>query len=98
MRDDDQWRSGTSVRKDRSSAKADSRSSRRRSENQRLLRHAPNQAADRNEMSREVVFVVEPDVGKVTVEISQISGEIVDDLATDLGSPVNLNCGRPAVK
>lgn len=47
-------------------------------------------------MNNEVVFVLEPDVGRVTVEISQASTQAVDDLASDLGMRVNLNCARPA--
>lgn len=47
-------------------------------------------------MNNETVFVLEPDVGRVTVEISQASQKAVDDLAGDLGSRVNLNCARPA--
>ncbi len=47
-------------------------------------------------MNRELVFVLEPDVGGVTVEISQASKQAVDGLAEDLGTRVNLNCARPA--
>lgn len=47
-------------------------------------------------MSRELVFVLEPDVGRVTVEISQTSTQAVDELADDLGPRVNLNCAKPA--
>lgn len=47
-------------------------------------------------MNNEMVFVLEPDVGRVTVEISQASQQAVDDLAGDLGSRVNLNCAKPA--
>lgn len=49
-------------------------------------------------MSKEIVFVLEPDAGKVTVEISQISAETVDEIAGDLGNRVNLNCAKPAEK
>ena len=49
-------------------------------------------------MSKEVVFVLEPDAGRVTVEISQASEEAVDDLAHDLGKRANLNCASPAHK
>ena len=49
-------------------------------------------------MNEEVVFVLEPDVGRVTVEISQASKQTVDDLAGDLGKRVNLNCAKPAEK
>jgi anaerobic ribonucleoside-triphosphate reductase activating protein len=47
-------------------------------------------------MNRELVFVLEPDVGRVTVEISQASKQAVDGLAADLGRRVNLNCAKPA--
>jgi hypothetical protein len=46
-------------------------------------------------MNNEMVFVLEPDVGRVTVEISQAPAEDVDELAHDLGSRVNLNCAKP---
>lgn len=49
-------------------------------------------------MSKELVFVLEPDVGRVTVEISQASTQNVDDLENDLGNRVNLNCAKPAEK
>lgn len=49
-------------------------------------------------MSKELVFVLEPDVGRVTVEISQIPTPAVDGLANDLGVRVNLNCAKPAEK
>lgn len=47
-------------------------------------------------MNKELVFVLEPDVGRVTVEISQASKQAVNDLAGDLGTRVNLNCAKPA--
>lgn len=47
-------------------------------------------------MNKELVFVLEPDVGRVTVEISQASTHTVDELSDDLGARVNLNCARPA--
>ncbi len=49
-------------------------------------------------MSKEVVFVLEPDAGRVTVEISQASREPINDLAHDLGKRVNLNCASPVQK
>lgn len=48
-------------------------------------------------MNKELVFVLEPDVGRVTVEISQTPTRAVDDLTSDLGSRVNLNCAKPAI-
>lgn len=47
-------------------------------------------------MSNELVFVLEPDVGRVTVEISQAPEQAVVDLARDLGKRVNLNCATPS--
>lgn len=47
-------------------------------------------------MNKELVFVLEPDVGRVTVEISQASQQAVEDVAGDLGTRVNLNCAKPA--
>ena len=49
-------------------------------------------------MNKELVFVLEPDVGRVTVEISQAQTGEVDDLANDLGARLNLNCAKPAEK
>lgn len=49
-------------------------------------------------MNNEVVFVIEPDAGRVTVEVSQVPRQTVDELALDLGSRVNLNCAKPAEK
>ncbi len=46
-------------------------------------------------MNKEVVFVLEPDAGRVTVEISQTPTQGVDDLTRDLGNRVNLNCANP---
>jgi anaerobic ribonucleoside-triphosphate reductase activating protein len=47
-------------------------------------------------MNKELIFVMEPDVGRVTVEISQASIHEVSELANDLGARVNLNCAKPA--
>ena len=47
-------------------------------------------------MNKELVFVLEPDLGRVTVEISQASTHRVYELANDLGARVNLNCAKPA--
>lgn len=49
-------------------------------------------------MNKELVFVLEPDLGRVTVEISQTPARAVDELASDLGTRVNINCARPAEK
>lgn len=47
-------------------------------------------------MNKEVVFVLEADAGRVTVEISEAPAQVVNDLASDLGRRVNLNCAKPA--
>lgn len=47
-------------------------------------------------MNRELVFVLEPDVGRVTVEISQASSQTVDAIGRELGRSVSLNCAKPA--
>lgn len=49
-------------------------------------------------MSKEVVFVLEPDAGRLTVEISQAPTPAIDELVGDLGKRVNLNCAKPAEK
>ena len=49
-------------------------------------------------MSKELVFVLEPDVGRVTVEISQAFVKAADHLARDLGTRISLNCANPAAK
>lgn len=48
-------------------------------------------------MNSEMVFLLEPDVGRVTVEISLASCQAVDAVAFDLGTRVNLNCAKPAI-
>lgn len=47
-------------------------------------------------MNNELVFVLEPDVGRVTVEISKTPVGAVDELVNDLSVRVNLNCAKPA--
>lgn len=47
-------------------------------------------------MSDEIVFILEPDAGRVTVEASQAPLETVRNLEKDLGERVNVNCARPA--
>lgn len=49
-------------------------------------------------MNKELVLVLEPDIGRVTVEISQAPKQTVNDLADDLGKRVNVNCAKPATK
>lgn len=44
----------------------------------------------------EIVFVLEPDCGRVTVESSQAAAEITREIKQDLGQGNNVNCARPA--
>lgn len=44
---------------------------------------------------RELVFVLEPDAGRVTVEISQSTTEVAGELQKELGCRMNLNCAKP---
>lgn len=46
-------------------------------------------------MSNEITFILEPDTGKLTAEISGIPTDILIDLRDDLGTSQNLNCGKP---
>lgn len=43
----------------------------------------------------EIVFIIEPDTGRVTVESSQASANIAKEISRDLGQGINLNCARP---
>lgn len=49
-------------------------------------------------MSKEVVFVLEPDTGRVTIEFSQVPTRAIGELELDLGFRTNLNCAKPAKK
>lgn len=44
---------------------------------------------------REIVFILEPDSGRVTVESSQASAKVAKEISQDLGQGINLNCARP---
>lgn len=46
-------------------------------------------------MNAELTFILEPDIGRVTVEASQAGGEIAQQLNNDLGKGTNINCARP---
>lgn len=46
-------------------------------------------------MSKEITFILEPDRGKLTTEVSGISTEELNDLRADLGTSQNVNCGKP---
>ena len=45
---------------------------------------------------REIVFILEPDTGRVTVESSQAGAKIAKEISQDLGQGINLNCARPS--
>lgn len=47
-------------------------------------------------MTREIVFVLEPDAGRVTVESSQAPRSVVKEMMRDLGQGKVLNCARPS--
>ncbi|MGE3384992.1 MAG: 4Fe-4S single cluster domain-containing protein [Pyrinomonadaceae bacterium] len=47
-------------------------------------------------MNRDLVFVLEPDSGRVTVEISRSPSSAIKELQGDLGIRVNVNCAKPA--
>jgi len=47
-------------------------------------------------MKNEIVFILEPDVGRVTVEASRASMAVGRELEAILGKSGNLNCARPA--
>ncbi len=46
-------------------------------------------------MSKEITFILEPDNGKVTTEVSGISTEILTNLRSNLGVSQNVNCAKP---
>lgn len=46
-------------------------------------------------MSREIVFILEPDAGRVTVESSRVETRLAKEIERDLGQGTALNCARP---
>lgn len=46
-------------------------------------------------MSKEITFILEPDRGKLTTEVSTISKALLNDLRDDLGTSQDVNCGKP---
>ncbi len=46
-------------------------------------------------MSREIVFIIEPDAGRVTVETSRVEIKLAKEIERDLGQGSVLNCARP---
>lgn len=57
---------------------------------------SPNLKAESKQMSKELVFILEPDVGRVTLEFSRSPLSAVDELETVLGPRSSVNCARPA--
>jgi len=56
----------------------------------------PSRSDGSKPTSKELVFVLEPDSGRVTIEISQSTRSAVSQLANDLGAGINTNCAKPA--
>ena len=48
-------------------------------------------------MASEIVFTLEPDVGRVTVEASRLPKAAANELIKDLGPSLSVNCARPAL-
>lgn len=49
-------------------------------------------------MSKEITFILEPDNGKLTAEVSGVQTAALTDLQVDLGNFRNVNCGKPSQK
>ena len=49
-------------------------------------------------MSREIVFILEPDAGRVTVESSSVEAKLAKEIERDLGQGTAVNCARPISK
>ena len=47
---------------------------------------------------REIVFILEPDTGRVTVESSQANAKIAKEINKDLGAGSVVNCARPQLE
>lgn len=43
----------------------------------------------------EIVFILEPDTGRVTIESSQADAKIAKEISKDLGTGITVNCARP---
>ncbi len=46
-------------------------------------------------MTKEITFILEPDSGNLTTEVSGMSTAVLTDLRDDLGTSQNVNCGKP---
>jgi anaerobic ribonucleoside-triphosphate reductase activating protein len=49
-------------------------------------------------MSREIVFILEPDAGRVTIESSRVETKLAKEVERDLGRGTVVNCARPILK
>lgn len=47
-------------------------------------------------MSKEITFILEPDRGKLTTEVSGISTDALTQLRENLGPSQHVNCGKPS--
>ena len=54
-----------------------------------------SQTANQRQVMREIVFILEPDMGRVTVESSQADAKIAKEISKDLGQGSVVNCARP---
>ena len=43
----------------------------------------------------EIVFILEPDAGRVTVEFSRAGARLAKEIKRDLGQGTAVNCARP---
>lgn len=55
----------------------------------------PNLKAASEQMNKELVFILEPDVGRVTLEFSRSPNSAVDELQKVLGPRASVNCAKP---
>ena len=49
-------------------------------------------------MNKEIVFILEPDAGRVTVESSRVGVKLAKEIERDLGQGTAVNCARPVSK
>jgi anaerobic ribonucleoside-triphosphate reductase activating protein len=57
---------------------------------------SPNLKAASKQMNKELVFILEPDVGRLTLEFSRSPLSAIDELESVLGPRANVNCAKPA--
>jgi anaerobic ribonucleoside-triphosphate reductase activating protein len=57
---------------------------------------SPNQEVASKQKNSELVFILEPDVGRLTLEFSRSPLLALDELEKDLGRGANVNCAKPA--